>query len=125
MADTTPTPEVNANVAHEASDWHVGIVGFVLLGIFAFLVIAPLVLMWAFSHSLRDVDRRLTVEPPAPRLQTHPPQDLAKFRANEDKRLNSYYWVDKQKGIVHIPIEQAMQKLAHDGIPGFPKATPQ
>jgi hypothetical protein len=125
MAETIRTPVENLNVRHEASDWRVGIVGLVLLGIFVFLVIAPLVLMWAFPHSLRDVDRRLAVAPPAPRLQTNPAQDLAKFRADEDKRLNSYYWIDKQKGIVHIPIEQAMRKLAREGIPGFPKATPQ
>lgn len=125
MAETSPTPERNANVAYEASDWRIGTVGLVLLGILAFLVLAPLVLMWAFPHSLRDVDRRLTAEPPAPRLQTNPAQDLTNFTAKEDKRLNTYYWIDKQKGIVHIPIEQAMQKLARDGIPGFPKAKPQ
>jgi hypothetical protein len=125
MAETTRTPVGNPNVGYEASDWRIGAVGLVLLGIFAFLVISPLVLMWAFSHSLLDVDRRLTVEPPAPRLQINPAQDLAKFRANEDKRLDSYYWIDKQKGIVHIPIERAMRKLAHDGIAGFPKAGPQ
>jgi hypothetical protein len=125
MAETTPTPETNANVAYEVSDWRVGIVGLVLLGIFAFLVIAPLVLMWAFSHSLRDVDRQLAIAPPAPQLQTDPPQDLAKFRVDEEEQLNSYYWIDKQKGLVHIPIDEAMRKLAREGIAGFPKAEAQ
>ena len=56
-------------------------------------------------------------------LQIAPAQDLARFRAQEEKRLDTYYWVDKSKGIVHIPIAEAMKKLATEGIAGFPKAT--
>ena len=66
----------------------------------------------------------MTVEPPQPRLQTDPSEDLAQFLADEDKRLNTYYWIDKKKGIVHIPIEQAMQELAEEGIDGFPRGKP-
>ncbi|MGE5268913.1 MAG: hypothetical protein ACM3JG_04485 [Thiohalocapsa sp.] len=115
----------NVNVAYEAADWRIGVIGLVLLGIFLFLVIAPLALMWGFSHSLRDVDRGLTIQPPGPQLQINPPQDLANFRADEKWRLNTYYWIDKKNGVVHIPIEDAMRKLAHDGIPGFPKGNGQ
>jgi len=43
------------------------------------------------------------------------------FRADEEKLLNTYYWIDKQKGIVHIPIAEAMKKLASKGAPGFPE----
>jgi hypothetical protein len=46
------------------------------------------------------------------------------FRLNEENRLNNYYWIDKQKGIVHIPIEQMMKKLTAQGIDGFPKRQP-
>ena len=66
----------------------------------------------------------LTVAPPQPRLQTDPSEDLAQFRAEEDKRLNTYYWIDKKKGLVHIPIEQAMQEMAEKGIDGFPRGQP-
>jgi hypothetical protein len=31
---------------------------------------------------------------------------------DEDKRLAGYGWVDREKGLVHIPIEEAMKKLA-------------
>lgn len=129
MAESRPqshdVKSSNVNVAFEAADWRIGIVGLVLLGIFLFLVIAPLALMWGFPHSLGDVDRHLTIRPPGPQLQTNPPQDLANFRADEDRRLNTYYWIDKKNGVVHIPIEEAMRKLAHDGIAGFPKASGQ
>ena len=124
MAEAAKIREDNPKTAYEREDWRIATVGLVYAGTFIFLVTAPLVLMWAYPSTLSDVSRRLAVEPPAPRLQVDPAQDLAKFRAGEDQRLNSYYWVDKQKGIVHIPIEQAMKKLAKQGIAGFPKAQP-
>jgi hypothetical protein len=79
------------------------------------------VLIAAYPTSLPDVDRNLSIAPPGPRLETDAQAQLQRFRAEEEKRLNGYYWVDKQKGIVHIPIEQAMKKLAATGVPGFPK----
>jgi hypothetical protein len=54
--------------------------------------------------------------PPRPRLQASPEQDLKTFRASEDWELTHYYWLDKSKGQVAIPIEQAVQTLAQRGI---------
>ena len=88
------------------------------------LVISPFVMIAAFPIAPADVSRALTVEPPQPRLQTDPSADLVQFRAEEKKRLHSYYWVDKKKGIIHIPIEQAMKQVAKDGIDGFPRGKP-
>ena len=62
--------------------------------------------------------------PPAPRLQTLPAQDLAAVRAEEDKTLTSYGWVDEGAGTVHIPIEQAMRLLAQRGEAPLPPAGP-
>lgn len=50
-------------------------------------------------------------EPPQPRLQTAPIEDLRKLRKVEDALLASYGWVDRKHSVVRIPIEQAM-KLA-------------
>jgi hypothetical protein len=65
-------------------------------------------------------------QPPAPRLQTLPAQDLATVRAEEDRTLNSYGWVDEQAGIVRIPIHEAMKILAERGEAALPRspATP-
>lgn len=57
---------------------------------------------------------------PAPVLQPDPSLDMQKFYAEEMQRLNSVGWVDKAKGIVHIPIDQAMHEVAAEGIPGWP-----
>ena len=124
MAELEERVENNPNTAFEASDWPLSLVGVVLIGILVFLTVAVFVLMGAFSHSVRDVGRSKRIEPPGPRLQTDPAEDLARFRAREEQRLDTYYWIDKKKGIVHIPIAQAMKELAAKGIPGFPKAPP-
>ena len=50
--------------------------------------------------------------PPQPRLQTEPLGDLAQLRAAEDVALHGYGWVDRQAGIVRIPIERAIDLVA-------------
>ena len=124
MAELGEHIERNPNVGYEQSDWPLGIISLTLLGILVFLAVVPIVMIGAFSKAVPDVSRALTVEPPEPRLQTDPPQDLVQFRTREDERLNGYYWVDKDKGIVHIPIEQAMKAVAEEGIGGFPRGRP-
>jgi hypothetical protein len=60
------------------------------------------------------------IEPPAPRLQVTPERDLAALRAQEDAILASYAWIEKDRGIVRIPIEEAMRIVAENGLPTFP-----
>ena len=62
--------------------------------------------------------------PPAPRLQTLPAQDLTTARAEEERVLTTYGWVDERTGTVHIPIEEAMRLLAQRGETPLPPAPP-
>ncbi len=39
---------------------------------------------------------------------------LAKARAEDEKLLTTYGWMDKGKGIVRLPIDAAMQKLTEE-----------
>ncbi len=55
--------------------------------------------------------------PPGPHLQAQAPEDLRKFRAEEETTLNSYGWVNQQAGTVRIPIDRAMQLLVQRGLP--------
>jgi hypothetical protein len=55
--------------------------------------------------------------PPEPRLQVAAPQDLKRYRADQEEILNSYGWVDHEAGIVRIPIDQAMGILLQKGYP--------
>lgn len=115
-------PQENAQSAFEPTDWALRPVALIYIAIPLLLVVSSFVVIAAYPTSLPDVGRTVRIAPPGPRLQTDAQGDLRRFRAEQEKRLNSYYWVDKQKGTVHIPIDQAMKKLAADGIPGFPKA---
>jgi hypothetical protein len=124
MAEHEERIEDNPDTAYEQSDWPLRTIFLILAATFVLLVISPFVMIAAFPTTPSDVSRTLTVEPPQPRLQTNPSADLAQFSADEDERLNSYYWIDKEKGIVHIPIEQAMKEIADEGIDGFPRGKP-
>jgi hypothetical protein len=110
-----------SSVAYEPSDWNLAPVAAIYVGILVLLVVSCFVIMAAYPNSLPDVGRRVRIAPPGPRLQTDAQGDLQRFRAEQDKRLNTYYWINKSQGVVHIPIEEAMQKLAKTGIAGFPK----
>jgi hypothetical protein len=47
---------------------------------------------------------------------------LPQWRAERAQALSSYGWVDRGKGTVHIPIEEAMAKVAAGAMPaGAPK----
>jgi hypothetical protein len=65
---------------------------------------------------------------PIPPQRITPVSDLADMRAAEDKVLKNYGWMDRQNGVVHIPIEQAKQalvaKLAVQGQLGTTPASP-
>jgi hypothetical protein len=58
--------------------------------------------------------------PSGPRLQETPEVELAAFRAQEDAILGSYAWVEKDRGIVRIPIDEAVRIVAERGLPTFP-----
>jgi hypothetical protein len=57
------------------------------------------------------------VLPPTPRLQAEPRLDLQGFRQAQQELLNSYGWVDKNAGVVRIPVARAMDLLLQQGLP--------
>jgi hypothetical protein len=56
-------------------------------------------------------------QPPEPRLQTSPLEDLQALRARAAAALDSYAWVDREAGVVRLPIERAIAVLAERGLP--------
>jgi hypothetical protein len=55
--------------------------------------------------------------PPTPRLQVDPAVDLEQVRGAQEEMLNSYGWVDKANGTVHVPIDRAMDMLMERKLP--------
>ncbi len=59
---------------------------------------------------------------PNPRLEVDERGQLGSFLLNQDNILYSYGWVDEKAGVVHIPIERAMDLLVQRGLPVLPQA---
>jgi protein SCO1/2 len=55
-----------------------------------------------------------------PRLQVAPLTDLQTLQATERARLDGYGWIDREAGVVRIPIERAMQLVVERGLPVAP-----
>ena len=69
------------------------------------------------SPMVQETDRML---PPSPRLQTHPHEELQDYCAVQQKAVTTYGWVDQQTGVVHVPIDRAMDMVLARGLPARP-----
>jgi hypothetical protein len=119
---------MNPEDHHEHSDVNIrAILGFGA-GLFVVAVVVHLIIYALFGYFTRREGVRVPAEyplaaaqerrePPEPRLQTNPRQDLADLRAKEDDLLGSYGWVDKNAGVVRIPIDAAMKLTLERGLP--------
>ena len=54
---------------------------------------------------------------PEPQLETNERTELDKIRLGEEETLNSYDYVDKNAGVIRIPIDRAMDLLIQRGLP--------
>jgi hypothetical protein len=120
----TKVPGQN-NRGHEQRDANVrtlGYFGLVLFGVIALTLIAMRITFFHFAKSQQLGPPPTPFEnaralPPAPRLQFQPQVDLKNYREGQEEILRSYGWVDKQNGIVRIPIDRAMSLLLERGLP--------
>jgi hypothetical protein len=55
-----------------------------------------------------------------PQLQASPRADMDRFRSQQLGALNGVYWLDRAHGVVHVPIADAMRKVAEEGIADWP-----
>jgi hypothetical protein len=110
---------------HEHTDIPVKTIGKYMLALAISGVVIVLVLgaLWRlFTHAIPEEARVPAWQgprelPPTPRLQIAPSLDLADYRQKELERLNSYGWVDRSAGKVHIPIDQAINSVLRAGLP--------
>ena len=76
----------------------------------------------ARAVSEAGLERRPGGIPPAPRLQLYAPRHRKDFQEAERERLASYGWMDRSTGVVHVPIERAMDLIAVRGVAPLPAA---
>jgi hypothetical protein len=121
-----PPPEVS--IGHEERDVSARPIALSALGLAglcaaAFLLMHLLFDFFAGLHSRQSAAPSPLAgayglkEPPEPRLQVSPLADLQALRAREAAALHAYAWVDREAGVVRIPIERAIAVLAERGLP--------
>jgi hypothetical protein len=118
-----------ATDAHEHTDANVWMIVQFAIWLVASAIIVHL-LMWGmfdwFVASRDKAQPRLEYPmandpglrlPAEPRLQRFPATDLYDFRLRERAELDSYGYIDRNAGTVHIPIEEAMRLTVERGLP--------
>jgi hypothetical protein len=125
-------PEISRpGVRHERSD--VNITALMQFGIgLAALAVVSFVLIWVFYHVMENVhggpiaktglNVTANALPPEPRLQQTPIADLKSMLDAQNQLLSTYGWIDRQHGVVRVPIDRAIDLLAQRGLPS--RSTP-
>ncbi|MGH9511974.1 MAG: hypothetical protein ACRD2U_07530 [Terriglobales bacterium] len=67
------------------------------------------------------VTSRINQDFSQPRLETNERTENNDFRLQEERKLDSYGWVDQQAGKVRIPIDRAMEIIAQRGLNTTPR----
>jgi len=115
-----PIPAPDTGAGYERSDASPRLVALASAGLVVLLV-ALMSGMYGLFGLLRDA-RRAGADtdapfamrqpaPPEPRLQVDPAAELARLRDYERGMLNEYRWVDREEGLVAIPIDRAIDLL--------------
>jgi hypothetical protein len=105
--------------------WAIGLI----VGIGVVLVIATIMLLIFASPTISisvpppgvAINQAVpTPLPPPPNLETTPGQSSEFVRSREESQLTTYGYLDRSKGIVRIPIDQAINLVAQRGLPTRP-----
>jgi len=104
---------------HEQRDISFGAVVMFAIGLAVALIVVHFVAGHVFHHLAGlpsgyprpSLLSNVSGAPTGPGLLVNQSADMEELRASEDAVLNSYGWVDRDRGIVHIPIDRAMDLL--------------
>ena len=115
-------------VGHETEDAEGGpLLGFALFLALIVAVCAAIVIglyNYLDSREIREKAGRYPLAaglpaelPPPPRLQNYPFTDVKDLHKEEARYPDHYAWVDRNAGVVRIPVERAIDILAARGLP--------
>lgn len=118
---------INADIRFERKDVNASVLAWIGAGIVVTAIILHVVLYGLyrmFDTGAARVGRipatRMKAQPRTavePQLQVNPVADMKQLREMENRKLSSYGWVNKEQGVVRIPVEQAMKLIAERGLP--------
>jgi hypothetical protein len=108
------------------------VIYFIVFGMYRFLdtyekahqpAMSPMVTPQNDTRTITHADTQVF---PQPRLEENERMQLRQIIEDEDRKLATYNWVDKDKGVVQIPIDRAMDLIVERGLPVRPEsARPQ
>jgi hypothetical protein len=138
MEETDPHLELPGNgnheTGHEESDANIPEIALTAAGLAVTVALVYLFVSGIFwylaDHPLSSPRPNPMAEtneqqfPPEPRLEVHPTIEIQELRSSEDQILSTYGWTDKDKGIVRVPIERAMELQLERGFPTVPALKP-
>jgi hypothetical protein len=107
-----------------------------VLSVAAMLLVAGLFGIFERGAERRDtaaadaagLQTRENPPPPQPRLEVYGARHWQEFRSAEEKQLTTYGWMNRSAGVVRIPIERAMERIAERGVGPLstaPSTTPE
>jgi hypothetical protein len=133
MADQDEIPELHTTPAHvhEGSDVSIKGLGVFLAGLAITMILTGAIMVWLFNIFLaeaREADPTPSplatpgepAPPPGPLLQVAERLDLRVHRESQEKLIHETGWIDREAGVVRIPIDRAIELTAERGFPDWP-----
>jgi hypothetical protein len=133
MADQDEIPHLHTTAAHvhEGSDVSIKSLGIFLAALAITMVITGAIVVWMFDLFLKEAEEAdvppsplaASAEPsppPGPLLQVAERLDLRLHRESQEKLIHETAWIDRDRGVVRIPIERAIEITAERGFPDWP-----
>jgi hypothetical protein len=113
-----------ASFDYERSDIESGGVAWIAAGLGLFVLAVPLLMPLVYPRSMHHIS---PAAPPAlsantPQLEIAPSEDLRRLNRSEAQVSGGYGWVDREHGVVRIPIARSIERLLQRGIPGWPSS---
>jgi hypothetical protein len=133
MADQDEIPHLHTTAAHvhEGSDVSIKGLGIFLAALAITMIVTGVLMVGLFDIFLEeaeeaDVSPSPLAEsgeppaPPGPLLQVAERLDLRLHREAQEKLIQEPAWIDRDRGVVRIPIERAIELTAERGFPDWP-----
>lgn len=133
MADQDEIPHLHTTAAHvhEGSDVSIKSLGIFLATLAITMVITGAIVVWMFDLFLKEAEEADVppsplaqssepAPPPGPLLQVAERLDLRLHRESQEKLIHETAWIDRDRGVVRIPIERAIEITAEQGFPDWP-----
>jgi hypothetical protein len=76
--------------------------------VFALALLAGIFALQAYYYRAEDDENARKVVAVAP-------EELAQARAQQAEQIHAYRWIDRSKGVVGIPVEEAMDLVVREG----------